>query len=121
VLGGGFVRLTCKMRLPPVLFGTANAMFSQPGLKLSAVSSRVYRWCSRGGPVYGCNWRLHRRRFDLCNLHKDIDRLLALTITIASEDWHPEIKKEVDNAKVIYRPNSDPVRGCNAVARGGVG
>lgn len=44
----------------------------------------------------------NRRRFDLCNLHKDIDRLLALTITIASEDWHPEIKKEVDNAKVIY-------------------
>jgi hypothetical protein len=44
----------------------------------------------------------NRHRFDLLNLHKDIDRLFALTTTISSEDWHPEMKKVVDNAKAIY-------------------
>jgi hypothetical protein len=44
----------------------------------------------------------NRHRFDLFNLHKDIDRLLALTATIGSEDWHPDMKKVVDNAKAIY-------------------
>jgi hypothetical protein len=43
-----------------------------------------------------------RQRYDLLNLHRDIDKLIATTTSIGSGEWHPGIRKEVDNAKAIY-------------------
>lgn len=43
-----------------------------------------------------------RRRYDLLNLHRDIDKLIALTTALCGEDWQPEMKTSVAKARMIY-------------------
>ena len=44
----------------------------------------------------------NRQRHDLINLHRDIDKLIALTTTLCGEEWCPEMKTSVANARTIY-------------------
>lgn len=42
-----------------------------------------------------------RRKVDLLNLHRDIDKLIALTTTLCCDAWHPAMRKSVADARVI--------------------